>query len=423
MNKAYKKVIIIGLIIGLILGAVAGCGFKDEQGSKKDRGQNQSNNGIPVETISVQKGKIINYITVTGTAEAVQSAQLTPQLQKTVKKVLVESGDRVHAGEKLIQLDQEDIKAKINEARAGLETAKAGLEELLAGTRGEEINRLKAQVKQAKANYHQAERDYQRYKKLFDKDAISRQQFESAKTKYISAKNNYESLQESLKMAQKGPTKEQIKTQWTKVQQARAQLETAQLNLDKTKITAPFNGLVAEVNTEEGEMVSTQPIVTILNLNSIEIQTYVSEKNINKLDIGQQVEVNFNALDNNLKGRIKNISPALNQKEQGFPVKIKVNNNENLIKSGMYAEIKMKTDQRSGNLVILKQSLLRENGSEYIFGIENNRAVKKKVKTGLTTTTRVEVMSGIKAGEKIITKGAEQVTDGYKVRVIGGGDQ
>ncbi|MBM7557336.1 efflux RND transporter periplasmic adaptor subunit [Halanaerobacter jeridensis] len=423
MNKYYKNIIVIALVIGLTAGIFTGCGSKGEEASKSSKEKTQENNGIPVEVIKADTGEIVNHITVTGTSEAIKSAQLTPQLQETVDKVLVDTGDRVQKGATLVQLDQEDIKANINVARAGLETAQAGLEEMMAGAREEEIDKLKAQVEQAKANYEQAESDYERYQRLYDKEVISKQQFEGIKTKYISAKNSYKSVQESLKMAQAGPTKEQIKTQRAQVKQAQAQLDTAKLNLAKTKITAPFSGLVAEVNTEEGEMVGTQPVVSIVDLSTIEIQTYVSENNVNKLELGQQVEVDFNALANKLKGRIKNISPTLNQREKGFAIKIKVNNSGQLIKSGMYAEIKIETQRSSGNLVIPKQSLLRENGSAYVFKVEANKAVKEEVTTGLTTASEVEILSGLDNGDKVITVGAERVTDGYDVRVVGGGGQ
>lgn len=415
--------IVLTLVIGLTAGIIVGCGAQNKETTSSQGQGNAESRAVPVETIEASKGEIVNYITVTGTATAVKSAQLTPQIQETVAEVLVEEGEQIKKGEKLIQLDQEDIKAGVAEAQAGLKTAQASLNELLAGTRAAEIERLQAQVAQAKANYQQAKRDYQRYKKLFAKDAVSKQSFESTKTKYISAQNSYKAAQKSLQIAQEGPTKEQINTQRTRVQQAQAQLKTAQLNLAKTSLTAPFDGVVTAVHAEEGEMVGTQPVLNILDLSAIEIETYVSEKNINKLAVGQKVAVNFNALTERLAGQIKNISPALNSQEQGFPLKIEVENEEGLIKSGMYAEVKMETARSKGNLVLPKQALLRENGSSYLFILTDGKAVKKEVKTGLTTVNKVEILSGIESGTKVITQGAERVTDGYEVRVVGGGEQ
>jgi multidrug efflux pump subunit AcrA (membrane-fusion protein) len=89
----------------------------------------------------------------------------------------------------------------------------------------------------------------------------------------------------------------------------------------------------------------------------------------------------------------------------------------------MYAEVEIETERSSGNVVIPKQSLLQENGSSYVFVVEDNRAVKKEVTTGLTTIDRVEILSGITDSEQVITAGSEQVTDGYDVRVVGGGGQ
>lgn len=422
MSNSYRKMMLLSLILLLTVGVVVGCGANEDKKASKSQ-QSEASSAVPVEIVQASSGEVVNYITVTGTAKAAKTAQLTPQIQETVQRVLVEEGDEVKAGERLIQLEQSDIKAKIDEAQAGLETAQAGLEELLAGTREEEIDKLQAQVEQARANYEQAEKDYERYKKLFNKDVISKQQFESKKTGYISAKSSYQTAQESLKMAQRGPTKEQIKTQQAKVRQSEAQLHTARLNLAKTALTAPFTGLIAEVEAEKGEMVGAQPIVSLVDLSSVEIQTYVSEKNINKLEVGQGVTVNFNAFSHQKQGKIKNIGPSLNQEEQGFPVEIEVDNGTDAIKAGMYAEIKIETQRSAGNLVIPKRSLLRENGSNYVFVVENNKAVKKEVRTGLSTVDKLEVLAGIEAGDKVVTVGSQRVTDGYAVRVVGGGGE
>lgn len=422
MLRDYKRIIMVLLILGVTVTALTGCGSNQaKEASTPEKPQEVT--GIPVEAITAKTGEITNYITVTGTAKAVKSADLTPQLQKKVIEVLVDEGDRVEAGDKLIQLDQADIKAQVAEAQTGLKAAQAALEELLAGSRQEEIDKLTAQVEQAKASYEQKERDYKRYQRLFDKEAVSKQQLESVRTEYISAKNNYKALQESLKMSQAGPTQEAINTQKSNVAQAEAKLDTAKLNLAKTEITAPFAGVIAEVNIEVGEMAGTQPVISIINLSSIKIKTYVSEKNINNLELNQPVEVDFNALDHKLEGKIANISPALNQEKLGFPVEINVDNSSNLIKAGMYAEVKIETDYSVGKVVIPKQALIQEDGNSYIYIVENNKAVKKKVSTGLTTTEDVEVLSGIEAGDRVITVGSEQLTAGYEVRIVGGGGQ
>ncbi|MFO7819436.1 MAG: efflux RND transporter periplasmic adaptor subunit [Halanaerobacter sp.] len=422
MKGKYSNILIITLVMVLTVGILAGCGSKEEDASQEQK-QGQENNGIPVETIAAETGEIVNHITVTGSAEAVQKTELTPELQETAAEINVNEGQEVQKGEVLVQLDQTDVKSSIAEAKAGLESAQAGLEELLAGTREEEIAQLTAQLEEAKANYEQARNDYQRYKKLFEREAISKQKFESIKTQYISAESNYKSAQESLRMAENGPTEEQIKAQRAQVQQAQAQLNSAQLNLDKTLITAPFDGIVGSVNVDAGEMVGSQPIVSLVDLNAVEIQTYVSENNVNRLKKGQDTAVDFNALEKKMQGEIKSISPALNDEEQAYPVEIEVSNGNNLIKSGMYAEIKLETERSKGNVVIPKQSLLRENGNTYVFVVEDNKAVRKEVKIGLTTTEEVEILSGIETGTEVITQGTNQVTEGNDVRVAGGGEE
>ncbi|GAB6098396.1 hypothetical protein JCM16358_02750 [Halanaerocella petrolearia] len=426
MIKRSKNLVIIALILGLVISIVTGCGSKKDKqtsGSKKSSVQ-QSRKPIPVKVKQADIGNITKYITVTGTAKPVKSTEVTPELQEQADKVLIEVGDKIKKGEKLVQLNQEDVQAQVEEAKAALETAKAGLNELLAGTRQEKIDRLEAQLKQTAVTYKQAKKDYERYKKLFKKEVISKQDLETIKNQYISAESNYQAAKEELKMAKNGPTKEQIAAQKAQVKQTKTSLNTAKLNLAKTEITAPIAGVIAEVNIEEGETVSAQqPVVSIIDLNPVEIKTYISEQNINKLDIGQEVSINFSALDKELTGKIKTISPALDTSKKKFPVEIRVDNSSQLIKSGMYATVKLKTDVSSGKIVLSKKSIIQEDGTEYVYIAQNGRAVKKEVTTGLATKEKVVILAGVSLGDQVITEGSEQVTDGYGVTIVGGGGQ
>ncbi|GAB6136922.1 efflux RND transporter periplasmic adaptor subunit [Halanaerobaculum tunisiense] len=425
MIKKYKKLVIITLVLGLLLGVFVGCS-QNEATSNSQQSSNQSENNkpsIPVEVAKADTGKISKSITVTGEAKPAKSVNVTPQLQAQVEKVGVEVGDKVKAGNDLLQLDQEDVKVQFEKAEAGLEVAKANLNQILAGTRDDEISQIKAELKRAKANYDQAKKDYHRQQKLFKKDVISEQQLEASESKYISAKSTYKSTKLKLKIAKDGATEEKIQVLKAQVNQAKKNLKTAQVKLDKTEVTAPISGIVTQVDIETGEMAASQPAVSIVDLTPIKLKTFVSEQNINDLEKGQSVEVDFNALDNKLQGKIKKISPKMNQQHSGFLVEITINNSKRLIKAGMYAKATIETESSAGELVIPKQSLLQENNKNYVFIVQNNQAVRKEVTIGLTNSKKVEVLSGINLGDKIITVGSQKVSAGNEVRVVGGGGQ
>ncbi|AGB41515.1 RND family efflux transporter, MFP subunit [Halobacteroides halobius DSM 5150] len=421
MISQQKQLVIIIVILGLIIGGIIGCSQNQAQPTTKSQPPKQEQ-VTPVEVTLANVGKVIKSITVTGQAKPLKKVQITPQLQAKVENVLVEVGDKVKTGSKLLQLNQENFKIQVEQAKARLDVAQANLNKLLAGTREEKIAQLKAQLKQTKVNYKQAKSNYERHKKLFEKEIISQQQLEASKSRYISAKSSYQSTKESLEMAKEGATKEQIAVLKAQINQAKKGMEAAQLRLDKAIVTAPISGTVAKVEIEEGEIATPKPLISLVNLNQVIIETYISEQNITKLNLGQQVAINISALDKNFTGKIMTISPVIDPVKKKYLVKIKINN-PGPIKAGMYAKVKIQTDQSLSRIVIPQQAVMIEDNNRYVYLVKGNRVVKEIVKTGLTAQGKVAILNGINLGEKVITNGLDQVTSGDRVRVINRGDE
>ncbi len=378
---------------------------------------------LPIEVIKATTSDMVSYSNIVGEAQAIQSVSITPQLQGEVTEIYVNIGDRLKAEDKLFSLDTATLEVQVQQAKAGLQSAEANLAKALKGTRKEQLAQLKAQLEQAKSAYEQAEKAYQRQKKLYEREIISKQQLESIQNQYIAAKSGYEAAAQNLKMAEEGATIEDIQAIKAQVSQARAAFKSAQLRLEKAEVTTPISGILASINIEAGEMAGMQPVAAVVNLDQVKVVAYISETNVNKIQAGEEVTVNFNALEKEFRGRIKSISPVMDARKKAFPVEVVVDNQDHLIKAGMYAEINFITNQIKDQIVIPQASVLEEAGEEYVYIFDGKKAVKRRVESGLSNGSRVVIVEGIDLGEEVVIKGQEKLRLNIIVEVVNRGDQ
>jgi multidrug efflux pump subunit AcrA (membrane-fusion protein) len=423
----YKKLIIFTLLIGVLGIAIMGC---SQKGDKVATDKAKDNNGvaeeaIPVEVIEAKIGGLRNYVTVMGEAQAFKSVKVTPEVQARLERKYVEVSDRVEKGDKLLELEADVYQAQVDQAAAGLAAAKANLNKMLLGTKQEKIDQLEAKLEQAKTSYEEAKKAYERQQELYKKSVISKQRLERSKTQYVSAKAGYEFAQKSLKLARDGATKEEIEAMKAQVAQAKAGLKVAKLKSDKTTLTAPISGIISSVNIEEGELAAMSPVISIVNIDKVKIMTYVSEQYVNRLENGQKVEVEFSAINEVFTGKISSISPMADQRKKRFPVEILINNDENLIKAGMFGEVQAKVDSSIGKVVILQDAVLsdRDGDIDYVYVAQNGQAVRKEVETGLMSNGEIVILSGMEPGDNVIIRGQNQLSDEAKIKLINRGGQ
>lgn len=368
------------------------------------------------------------------------------------------------------------IKANYQNAKAGLESAKTNLklmEELYNERRSleqqlvnaeQQLENAKQSHEQAKINYKQAKKDYERAQNLYADDVISekdfdnaensyenaeislsqaktslsvakrsyqltketynnptelKQQLENAKSQVNSAQANFEVASENLKEAKRGARSEKIRASLASVEQAKANLAELEDQIAKTKITAPFSGLINQVNVDQHEMIAAgQTVINLINLDQLYAEIKVTATTAAAIEKGEQVEVKPEIMQHYIKGEITNIAPAADPESRTFLVKIKISNPDHRLKSGMFADVKI-TKGKSGSAVVVPiESIVGLNSENpYLFVIEAGKAVKKELEIGIMTDSRVEILSGLKADQDIIIRGQNNLEAGQAVEV------
>lgn len=195
------------------------------------------------------------------------------------------------------------------------------------------------------------------------------------------------------------------------------------------EVVSPISGLVAKVFLDNGAVVvpptmSTTmgtPIARIVNMEKAKLIVNVGDRDYPLVRPGQIAEVTADAYPDRLfTGKVNSISPVINPYTKTASVEIIIPNEKLLLRSGMFAEVKIITEEREG-IVIESDYILNTDGNSYVYVIHNNIAEKRNIKTGIVEENRVEVIDGLKEGETVVTVGAKMLTDGTMVEISNGG--
>ena len=314
-----------------------------------------------ISTFQLEEQPFVHFLELQGNVTTKSLLVIYPEYSGILKEVLVKEGQWVNKGQILARIDD------------------GGLSQQLAQLR------IQADL---------AETTFDRQQRLWDQKIGSEMQ-------YLQAKSNYE--------AQK---------------QAIGQLEQ---QVSKTIVRAPFAGTIDDVMTEQGSVVlpGQTPLMRIVNLNNMYIETDVPEKYISNITAGKKVVVEFPILHETIDSKVRQVGNFINPANRTFKVEVSVPNQNKKIKPNLTAKLKI-NDYSSDSALLIPQSIISENasGQQYIYVIENkdgnNEAIAKKViiKTGLTQGDVIEVIEGLENGSEIIKEGARSVNDGQKVKII-----
>jgi multidrug efflux pump subunit AcrA (membrane-fusion protein) len=385
-------------------------------------GDESESAALAVETVKSKKGDFTDQITVSALAEAAQEVEVMPRIQEVVNTVNVKIGDRVEAGDILIEMDNRSRELDLLNAEASLKKAKADLQSALNGARKAEIEQKEAQLHQTESELKLREENYQRKKQLFEEEYISKQELDQSANEVTAARSSYLSALKSLEILKMGASAEEIAALESQVSQAEINLERARLNSSYSKVEAPISGIVADLNVEKGQLLSNQRIAVITNIDQIELLAYINELNVNKLITGEEVNVNFRSLNRDFNGIIASISPRTADNRQSFPVRIIVENPENIIKSGMSAQVELITARAKNMVLVSQNAVLEDNGTKYVFLLKDGKVKKQVIEISAENEDIAVIKSGLEAEQEVVTTGKENLNDGMTVNVVSRGD-
>lgn len=290
-------------------------------------------------------------ITATGTIE-VTRADIMPKVNGYLSGLTLKAGDYVEAKQKVAKIDRADLAAQVIRDEAALAKAAAQLRDLEAGPRSQELQELSATLASARSVYEKASQDYERYQSLFKAGAISAQQLDAARSSMEVAYGSMSAARERLSIGNEGNRQETIEAQRLEFERSKAVLAASKVLLEDTAVVSPISGLVLAKNYEDGEYVSPgAAILTVGDMSDCWVKIYISSTQLGMISVGQEAKVKVDSYpDKIFRGLIKEISQnaeytprqSITQSERAnlvFAVKVKIDNNERILKPGMPADV------------------------------------------------------------------------------------
>jgi membrane fusion protein, multidrug efflux system len=310
----------------------------------------------PVEAAIVKQQELVRRIVAVGNLLANEEVILRPEIEGRVEKIHFNEGQQVNKGQLLVSLDDAIYRAELNQADARLALSEANIKR---------VRELRA-----KGLSNQQEQD----------QAVSQLGVDKAAQKLARTRLNYMTLY------------------------------------------APFNGVIGLRGISEGDYLSRgQDIVSIVNSNPIKLEFRVPEVFIAQVHNGQSVNVSVDAYDGeSFTGEVYAIAPEIDINGRNFTVRALINNDDTRLKPGLFAQVELVLERKPDALLIPEQALMPAGDKQYVYRIEDGKAVRAEVTTGEREDAMVEITSGLAAGEQIVTAGQMKIMDGSMVQPLPG---
>lgn len=416
MKRKYTK-LIIGLVVVTLLGSLIFTYVKNKADSSANL---NADTAVAVRIEEAAPKSVSATVNLNGKLKPIQEIYIIPKLSGKVSNIYFDIGQSVKVGDVLFTLEDKDIRSQMKQAQAGLDMANSGLARATGGGAELQEIQLKAALTSAEINFDDAKLAFERTKQLFESGAVSKISLEQSESQLKLAEQQYNSAKSNYDITITKTNPENIASAKAQVNQASAALEIVKSQLDNTVVKSPINGLIATRSIDVGELVgSTSIAMSVIDLSSVLVDVNATEDMINKIKLGDKVEVIIKAAgDNQFAGEVTNISPSADPKTQSYPVRIKIDNSSGVLKGGMFAEAKIVLDKTSDTLAVPISAVIDENNKKYVYVLKGDIAEKREVITGLFDDELIAIAKGLSEKEAIIVKGQELIQDGSKVTVI-----
>ncbi len=323
---------------------------------------------VRAELITTAPEEIPETYTTTGTLIADDRVEIASRLMGFIRDLRVREGNKVKKGQLLLTIDPTEIEAKLSEARARLA--------------------------QARARFNEIEADYRRYKKLFEQHLIPASQFQKSELALQVAR-------EDLRVAQ-------------------ANLKRVEVQLQYAEIRSPVDGVVVEKLKQAGDIATPgAPILTIENPANIVLKTFIREDHVRKVQVGDRLAITVDAAGLRTVGIVTQVVPAGDPATHSYLVKATLEDTRG-VRIGMFARAEFLIGSKWG-LLIPEEALVRRADLPGVYVVdENGVAHFRMLRTGRRLDGRVEVLAGLKGGERIVLRAEAPVHTGDHIVAASG---
>ncbi|MGH9653681.1 MAG: efflux RND transporter periplasmic adaptor subunit [Bryobacteraceae bacterium] len=374
---------------------------------------------VSVQTATVQRKTIERVIASNALLYPINQATIVPKISAPIRKFYVQRGSHVKAGQLVAALDNKDLAAAVVQNQGAYEQAQATYATSTKVNLPAQIQAAQLSVKATKEAMEADKAVYQSRLKLYKAGAMSRNLMNQSHVAYIQTENQYEIAQAKLKALHAVGKEQQMKAAQGQLQSAKGSYLAAQAQYKYSEIRSPISGVVTDRPLYEGEMASAgTPLMTIMDLSHVVARGPVSPEQAAQLHVGDAATISPAEGQVDVPGKVTVVSPAVNPNTTSVQIWVEAPNADGKLKAGSTVQVKMVAQTVKNALVVPEAAVLTaSDGATSVMTVGQDRiAHQTKVKAGIRQNGEVQIVSGLQAGERVITEGSYGLPDGTKVK-------
>jgi len=337
---------------------------------------------MTVDTAAVTRHEVVDYITVVGNLIGQATVDVVPRVAGRIDSLPVKLGDRVARGSVVARIEDREIREQINQAQATLEVNKAN-------------------VTQRENEVQLQQNALERTKTTFERGLTARQLLEDAEARYNAAAS-------------------QLLVAKAQQSQTQSRIDELKITLSNTIVLSPVDGFVSRRNLDPGAFANANtPLLQVVDIGTVRLVANLVEKGFKKVTPGVEAKVQVDTFaGEDFTGRVSRVAPVFDPATRTAQMEIEVPNPGFRLKPGMYARVRLTLERRPDALTVPSNAVVDADGRRGVFMVKDQIAKFVVTKVGLSDGDRIEIVEGLREGDRVITTGALALRDGDRVALV-----
>lgn len=401
------------LAIACLSMALVACGKAKE---KEVAGETEAPTPVMVEP--AVRGAIDHMVIADAVLYPINQANVTAKISSPVKRMLVNRGDHVRAGQVLAELESADLAAAANESKSQYDQAQAAYQTVKGATAPEDQTKAQSDVQSAQQTFDAARKLYENRAALQREGALAQKLVDDAKVAMVQAHSQLETGERHLQALNQVSRPEALRGSEAQMNAAKAHNDSADAQLSYARIRSPISGIVSDRPVYVGEMAAAgAPIISIIDISQIVARANVPVKDAASVHVGRPARIT--GPDGDLPGKVTVVSPAVDPSTTTVEVWVQAANPGEKLKPGGTVRVAIIAETIQNTIVVQASALLNaDDGGQKVMIVQgNNVARERRVSVGVRQGDRVQILSGLQEGDQVVTSGGLGLDDKAKVAI------
>ena len=399
------------ILSNLLLASLAGCSNKEEPAATP----------VSVEAATAQVQSITEHITTDAVLAPIAEAALSPKITAPVRKFYVQRGSHVRAGQLLATLENRDLEAAVTDNQGAFDAADATYQTNVKAQVPEDYQKAQLDLAQAKANLDLNQSIVTSRKQLFAQGAISGRDLDTSQAALVQAQAAYDTAKQHFDSMQQISREAALRAAKGQLESARGKYQGAEAELSYSEIRSPIAGVVTDRPLYAGETAASgTPLITVMDTSALLAKIHLSQPQAQLLKPGDPASVEVPGLPDPVPARITLISPALDPGSTTVEIWVRLENPKGHLRPGTAVHVSIAGRTAPKAIVVPSESIVvASSGKPTVMVIGSDGiAHQTAVTTGLVDSGLTQILSGVGAGQQVVTTGAASLDDGTHVKAV-----